>query len=139
MNTTKITKKTYFATIEAIVADAQANGVILPEGITYEGLNEFVAHEVELLNNKAAAAAKRAASKKATGDALREKIANVLTDEPQTINEIVVALGDPNVSPAMVTPRLSQLADLGQVVKEQVSVPGVDGGKSRKISAYRKA
>lgn len=137
MTTKKITKKTYFATLSALVADAQANGVELPEGVTYEGLTEFVDHEVELLDNKAAAAAKRAADKKVEGDALREKIAGVLTSEFQTINEIVAALGDTQISPAMVTPRLTQLVNLGQAEKEQKTIPGVDGGKSRKVSTYR--
>lgn len=137
MTIKKITKKTYYATIAALVADAQANDVELPEGVTYEGITEFVNHEVELLDNKAAAAAKRAAEKKVAGDALREKVVSVLTDELQTIPEIVAALGDANITAQMVTPRLTQLVDLGQAAKDQKTVGGVDGGKSRKVSAYR--
>ena len=139
--TKKITKKTYLATLTALVNDAENNGVELPEDVTYDGLREFVDHEVELLDKKAEAAAKRQAEKKIEGDALREKIASVLTDEFQTINEIVNAIGDPSVTAAMVTPRLSQLAKLDPpaAVKDQKSVAGVDGGKSRKVSVYRKA
>lgn len=139
MNTLKITKKTYLATIKALVADAEANNVELPEGVTYEGINEFVDHEVELLDNKAAAAAKRAAEKKIAGDALREKVASVLTDEFQTIPQIVAAIGDVNTTAQMITPRLTQLVDLGQAVKEQKTIAGVDGGKSRKVSSYKLA
>ena len=138
-NTKKITKRDSYNTIAAILDAAQDAGFGLPEGMSYEALGEFVAHEIELLDNKAAAAAKRAASKKEAGDALREKIAGVLTGENQTIAEIVASLGDPAVTPQMVTPRLTQLVDLGQAVKDSVSVPGVDGGKSRKVSAYRLA
>ena len=133
----KTTKKTYFQTVELLVNYAKEQGVGLPEGVTYDGLAEFVTHEVELLDNKAAAAAKRAADKKATGDALREKIAGILTGENQTIAEIVNAIGDANITAQMVTPRLTQLVDLGQAVRDQVTVAGTDGGKSRKISAYR--
>ena len=137
--TTKITKKMYLATIKAIVADAEANSVELPEGVTYEGINGFVDHELELLESKAAAAAERAAKKKVAGDALREKVASVLTDEFQTIPEIVAAIGDVNTTAQMITPRLTQLVDLGQAVKEQKTVAGVDGGKSRKVSSYKRA
>lgn len=139
MTTTKITKKMYLATIKAIVADAEANSVELPEGVTYEGINEFVDHEVELLENKAAAAAKRAAEKKVAGDNLREKILGVLTDEFQTIPEIVAALGDVNITAQMVTPRLTQLVDLEQAVKDQKSIAAVEGGKTRKVSVYKLA
>ena len=133
----KITKRDYFATIQQLASYAEGQGVGLPEGITYEGINEFVTHEVELLDNKAAAAAKRAADKKVEGDALREKILSVLTSELQSISDIVAALGDANITAQMVTPRLTQLKELGQVEKDQITVAGVDGGKSRKVSAYR--
>jgi hypothetical protein len=137
--TKKITKRDNYAVIAALLKVAEEQGFGLPEDMTYAGLNEFVAHEIELLDNKAAAAAKRAADKKVEGDALREKIYEVLTDENMTLAEIVAAMGDNNITPQSITPRLTQLLNLGQVVKDTVTVPGVDGGKSRKLSAYRKA
>lgn len=137
--TNKITKRDNYATLQAILKAAEEQGFGLPDGITYDSLNEFVAHEVELLDNKAAAAAKRAAEKKTAGDALREKVLSVLTDELQTIPAIVAAIGDVNVSAQMITPRLKQLVDLQLAEKDQISISGADGGKSRKAVAYRKA
>ena len=135
----KITKKSYLNTLTDLVEYAESNGVTLEGEMTCDGIKEFINHEVELLDNKAAAAAKRAAEKRVEGDALREKILSVLTDELQPISDIVAALGDANITAQMVTPRLTQLKDLGQIEKDQVTVAGVDGGKSRKVSAYKLA
>lgn len=138
----KPTKKANYSAILAILNAAQNEGITLDLGdITYESLREFVEHEVELLDNKAAAAAKRAAAKKVEGDALREKIYDVLTDEPMTIKDIVDALGDEDISAQMVTARLTQLAspEVNRVAKETVTVPAsAEGGKSKKLSAYRR-
>lgn len=141
MTTRKVTKKAQYNTILAILADAEANNVELPEGITYDGLNEFVSHEIELLDNKAAAAAKRAADKKTEGDELRGKVLSVLTGEYQTIPEIVAAVtaaGVADATPQKITSRLTQLANLGQATKDSISVPTADG-KTRKVSAYKVA
>ena len=138
----KPTKKANYSAILAILNAAESNGLELDgTEITYDSLRDFVEHEVELLDNKAAAAAKRAAAKKVEGDALREKIYDVLTDEPMTINEIVKALNDEDISAQMVTARLTQLAspEVNRVVKETVTVPvSGEGGKSKKLSAYRR-
>lgn len=138
----KPTKKANYAAIVAILNAAENNGLELDgTEITYDSLRDFVEHEIELLDNKAAAAAKRAAAKKVEGDALREKIYDVLTDEPMTINEIVKALDDEDISAQMVTARLTQLAspEVNRVAKETVTVPASsEGGKSKKLSAYRR-
>lgn len=144
MNATKkITKKDSYNAIAAILKAADNEGITLDmDGITYDSLIEFVEHEVELLDNKAVAAKARAAAKKAEGDALREKIYNVLTDDVQTIAEITNALGDPDVSTQMVTARLTQLCseDVNLAVKETVTVPATaEGGKAKKLSGYRRA
>lgn len=137
MNTPKITKRVSFETIIAVLDAAAEQGFGLPEGITFGSLKDTMAHEIELLDKKVEASAKRAAAKREAGDALREKILGLLTDEFQPISAIVAALGDPGVTPQMVTPRLTQLVELGMAEKEVQSVPGVDGGKSRRISVYR--
>lgn len=138
----KPTKKANYSAILSILDAAMDAGITLDLGeITYDSLHEFVDHEIELLDNKAAAAQKRAAAKKVEGDALRERIYEVLTDEPMTINEIVKILGDDDVSAQMVTARLTQLAspEVNRVAKETVTVPAsAEGGKSKKLSAYRR-
>lgn len=107
----KITKKDNFAAITAILSAAEADGYVLPEGITFAGLNDFVDHEVELLEKKAESAAARAAKKKVEGDALREKVLAALSyDKDMTLAEIVASLGDPAISTQMVTARLTSSA-----------------------------
>lgn len=139
---TRITKKDYYSTILDLVTLAEGNGFGLPEGMTYDGIAEFVNHEVELLEAKAASAAKRAAAKRAAGDELREMVLNTLSDtEFMTIDDIVAAIGNPDVTKNKVTARLTQLGEkgLGVVEKTQVTVePSIEGGKSRKVSAYKR-
>lgn len=136
----KPTKKENLNVIKNIITLADENGFELPEGFIFEDLVAFVDHELELLESKAAAAQKRAAAKKAEGDALREKIYDVLSETDfMTINEITAKLNDPDVSPQMVTSRLKPLSDLGRVEKEYRTVPATtEGGKSKKLSTYRK-
>lgn len=136
----KITKKAQYAAVLDILALAEDNGFELPEGIDFGMLSDFINHEIELLDKKAESAAKRAADKKVAGDALRDRIYGVLSDtEFKTIAEIVKELNDPDVSPQMVTARLTQLGSLNQIEKDSVTVPAAtDGGKARKVVAYRK-
>lgn len=139
----KPTKKANYSAIKSILDAAESAGISLEiEGISYESLAEFVEHEIELLDNKAAAAQKRAADKKVEGDALRERIYNVLSDsEFMTIPEIVKALNDEDISAQMVTARLTQLMapEVAKIEKEMVTVPAaIEGGKAKKLSAYRK-
>lgn len=138
----KISKKEKLLALKAVAQTAEGSGITLDMGdITYGTLYDFVDHEIELLENKAAAAQKRAASKKAEGDALREQIYNVLSDTDfMTTDEIVKALGDEDITAQMVTSRLTQLAseEVGKVEKTQVTISGKDGGRSRKLSAYRR-
>ena len=136
----KMTKKALFATVLDVLAFAEDNDFVLPEGIDFGMLSDFANHEIELLDKKAESAAKRAADKKVAGDALRDRIYGVLSDtEFKTISEIVKELGDPDVSAQMVTARLTQLGSLGQIEKDSVTVPAAgEGGKARKVVAYRK-
>ena len=134
--TKKITKKEQYNVLLDIVRFVDGN-YALPEGVTFEYLYGFVNHEIELLDNKAAAAQKRAAVKKEEGDALREEVYNVLSDTDfMTIDDIVAAVGNPNVTRNMVTSRLTQLGRLDRVEKDNVAA-GEDN-KGRKISAYRR-
>ena len=136
----KITKRTSFTTILDILTNAEETGYALPEDMTYQDLVDFINHEIELLDNKAAASAKRAKDKKAAGDMLRDRIHGILSDtEFKTLAEIVADLNDPDVSPQMVTSRLTQLKELNLVEKDSMTVPATgEGGKSRRVVAYRK-
>lgn len=135
--TKKITKKEQYNVLLGLIDYAETAGAAV-EGVTYDELRAFVNHEVELLDSKAAAAQKRAAAKKEEGDALREEVLNVLSDtEYMTIDQIVAALNNPDVTRNMVTSRLTQLGKIDAIEKDQVATE-TSGGKSRKVSAYRR-
>lgn len=141
MNTKKITKKEQYNTLLEILQAAEKH-IELDGEISYAMLRDFITHEIELLDNKAAAAQERAAKKKAEGDELREKVLNVLdTEDFMTPDAIVEVLGDPDVTRNMVISRLTQLGEKGtnQVEKTEISVPAsTEGGKNRKAVAYRR-
>lgn len=138
-NSKKITKRENLGTLLDIVDKIEAEGIVFEnEDMTCDTLREFINHEIELLDNKAAAAAKRAQAKREEGDALRAHILDVMsTEDFMTIKEIVKAIGDEDVSDQMVTARLSQAFKAGLVEKESVPVETANG-KTVKRSAYRK-
>ena len=134
----KPTKKANYNAILSILSAAEGEGLVLESTeITYDSLREFIEHEVELLDNKAAAAAKRAQAKRDEGDALRARILEVMsTEDFMTIPEIVKAIGDEDVSAQMVTARLTQCVKADLAEKDSVSVEVA--GKTKKLSGYRK-
>lgn len=122
MAETKITKKDWYAKIRTIIEDSDDE--------QKDSVLEFVDHEIELLESKATKQAERAASKKADGDELRAAVYAVLTDEPQTIDDIAFQVTEEGVTKAMVTARLTQLVKTGTAVKDIVKVDG------RKLTTY---
>ena len=120
----KVTKRENFEAIIAVLNDAGR-----------EDLAKVVAHEIELLDNKAAKAKAKAAEKKTEGDALTVAVAAVLTDEFCTIADVTAKVEfDGEVSTAKVQYRLNQLVNNGKAVKEQVTVG--EGDSKRKLMAY---
>ena len=81
---------------------------------------EVVQSLIDQIDKRAEKARERAAAKKVAGDDLRERIHDVLGDTPRTIPEILAALGDEDLTPSKITPRLTQLIKLGCVGKEKV-------------------
>ena len=100
-------------------------------------LANVIAHEIELLDNKAAKAKAKAAEKKVEGDALRDVVEALLTDELQTIADVAAQIDDANVSAAKVQYRLNALVGAGIASKEQVTVG--EGDAKRKLMAYKRA
>lgn len=137
-NSKKITKRENLGTLLDIVDKIEAEGIVFEnEEMTCDTLREFINHEIELLDNKAAAAAKRAQAKREEGDALRAHILDAMsTEDFMTIKEIVKAIGDEDVSDQMVTARLTQAVRADLVEKEVKSVEV--NGKTKKLSCYRK-
>ena len=98
-------------------------------------LADVIAHEIELLDAKSSKAKATAAKKKAEGDALRDAVQAVLTDEFQTIADITAKVEGEDVSTAKVQYRLNALVGAGIAAKEQVTIG--EGESRRKLMAYR--
>lgn len=100
-------------------------------------LADVIAHEIELLDNKAAKAKETAAKKKVDGDALRDAVQAVLTADLQTIADITAQIEGDDVSTSKVQYRLNALVANGVATKEQVTVG--EGDSKRKLMAYKLA
>lgn len=124
----KITKRENFKAIITVLNEAGR-----------EDLAKVIEHEIELLDAKSSKAKATAAKKKAEGDALRDAVQAVLTDELQTIKEITekVEFEGFDGSQAKVQYRLNALVNAEIAVKEQVSVG--EGEAKRKLMAYKLA
>ena len=125
--TKKITKRDNFTAIFEILTEAG-----------HTDLAEVITHEIELLDKKAAKAKETAANKKAEADALTDAVAEVLTDEFQTIADITAQIEGDEVTVHKVTNRLTRLVNAGTAVKDQMAVPTADG-KTRKVMGYKLA
>ena len=99
----------------------------------------FCDKEIASLDSKAAKAKERAAAKKAEADVLMDQVKDALTGEFQTIADIAAAVAEVNADATVskVTYRLTKLVEAGDAEKTDVSVSGVDGGKARKVKAFR--
>lgn len=99
----------------------------------------FCDKEIASLDAKAVKAKERAAAKKAEADVLMGQVEDALTGEFQTIADIAAAVGAVNADATVsrVTYRLTKLVEIGVAEKTDVTVPGIDGGKNRKVKAFR--
>jgi hypothetical protein len=124
----KITKKEMFAAIRGMVENVEVVGDIPADEVL-----AFIDKQVEQIDKKAASAKAKAAEKKVEGDALRDAVAAVLTDEYQTIDAITTQVEVEDVTKSKVTARLTQLVAAEIAEKAQVK----EEGTNRKIMAYR--
>lgn len=124
-NTPKVTAEENFKILRSII-----------ENTTDKRKDEMIAfidHNLEKIAEKREKSKERNEAKKAQGDELRQRVFDVLTTEYQTREQITMALGDPEITPAMVTPRLSQLINLGKAYK---TTSRIDNTQSRVV--YRR-
>ena len=121
----KITKTEYFGMIKEAISGAEVENK--------QEILDFIDAQVALIASKAEKAKARAAEKKTEGDALRETVQSVLTDELQTVDEIFSQVEGEDLTKAKIVARLTQLVKAEIAVKEQVKVD------SKKVMAYRLA
>ena len=126
----KMTKRDVLTAIAALVS-ADANITVNEVVVTGEDIIDYVNKTIEQLDNKATKARERAAEKKVEGDELRNAVAAVLTNDLQTIDQIVSLVDVEDVTKSKVTARLTALVKAGTAMKEQIKTE--DG---RKVMAY---
>ena len=132
---TKITKRDMFMAVRE-AAEAEAIS-FSNEELTFDALIEWCDKEIASLDRKAETAKVKAAEKKAAGDALRERVYEVLGSEPMTIAEVTEAIGDEEVSTNKVAYRLNALVELGMAEKNDAKVSGSDG-KTRVVKVFNR-
>jgi hypothetical protein len=132
---TKITKRDMFMAVRE-AAEAEAIS-FSNEELTFDALIEWCDKEIASLDRKAETAKTKAAEKKAAGDALRERVYEVLDSEPMTIAEVTEAIGDEEVSTNKVAYRLNALVELNMAEKNDAKVTGSDG-KTRVVKVFNR-
>ena len=118
----KITKREMYEAISAAMETGNCK-------FDAQTVQDFCAKQIELLDKRAAKIKGRKAQ---AVDALIEVVKDALTETPQTIAEIVNAIGDEEVTPSKIVYRLTQLVKSGEAVKQEVK----EGSKGRKVVAY---
>ena len=124
----KMTKREMFAEVITLAEDAERADIVA-----------FCEKEIASLDAKAAKAKERAAAKKAEADTLKDLIVSVLTDEFATIADITakVAETDADATVGKVTNRLTKLVADGVAERTELSIPGKEGTKTRKVKGFR--
>ena len=134
MEKTNVTKRVVLTAIAEYVANHGDFEVTVDDVVvTADDVDAYVTTTIEKIDKKNAKAAELNAQKKAEGDALRATIAGLLTDEPQTIADIMAQIDDPEITPAKVVSRLTQLCKAEAAFKTDVKVD------KRTVKAYSNA
>lgn len=123
MENVKLTKKDYYGMIREIVVESDIENK--------DELVAFVDKQVEAIDSRAAKAKERAASKKVEGDALRNQVEGLLTNEYQTAEEILAQAQGADLTKGKITARLTQLVKAGVAEKGTIKV------EDRKVMGYR--
>lgn len=124
-NTTKRTEMEQLQILKSIVENS--------ENEARNELIESLEKKMAALDRRKAAAKARAEQKKAESDALTDKIFACMTDEAQTVENILESLDVEDVTRNKITSRLGKLIKAGLVTKQIVKIDG-----NRKM-AYCKA
>lgn len=113
----KITKA---KVLEAIIALANGEEIEIDKA----EIVKYAETTIAQLAAKNAKAKERAAEKRASADELKDVIASVLTDEYQTVDQIVEQIEGDGVTNAKVVARLGALIKAGVAHKADVKVEG---------------
>lgn len=138
---TKFTKRANYEDLLTLIVDAFNANLITEEEDAR--LAEFLTHEIEQLDKRAASAKKYAKKNSKATDELADAIMGALTAENQTIPEIVDAVkaadAESTITPQKATYRLTKLVEAGAVIRETVSVKNEGEKGSRRVNVYKLA
>lgn len=98
-------------------------------------LCEFAEKKLAQLDKRNASAQRRAAVKRAEGNAITEDIFGILSAERMTREQVAQAYGS-ELSVAKVGSRLNQLVEAGRVQKETIKVANAEGKMVNKVAYF---
>lgn len=133
----KITKREMFEALKGLADSGALHMQDFNEAISDAAVSDFCANEIDLLDKKAAKAKERAATRKAEGDELMEAVAEALSEDFESIAAIAARIQGDDVTVAKVQYRLRKLAESGRAEKSEITIPGSEGSKSRKVVGYK--
>ena len=120
----KMTKKEMFGLLLGLLETAEV--------AERDELKNFVAHEIEMIENKAEKA--KTYKRKKTADVLKEQIYTKLDVlEFRTIHDIVSDFDNADITAAKVSARLTSLVKEGLAIKEEIKI------ENRKLMGYKLA
>ena len=125
---TKITKKDNYNSIIKVLSSLDAD---------YSDLIDFCEAQIAQLDKKAAKAKDAAAKKKDETDTLCDAIVAVLTDELTSIPDITEKVEGEDITLGKVQYRLNKLVGLGLAEKGDITIPGSEGVKTRKVVGFK--
>ena len=128
----KITKKEAF---NAVINMVNENEIKMVGDVPAETVVETLTKAIEQLDKKAAKAAETRAKKAAESDELVETIFNLITDEPQTGDDITAKIDIEGITVAKVRARLTKLVTNERIAKVPIKVTNEEG-KTLKKMAY---
>lgn len=128
----KITKKEVF---NAVINMVNENEIKMVGDVPAEAVVETLTKAIEQLDKKAAKAAETRAKKAAKSDELVETIFNLITDEPQTGDDITAKIDIEGITVAKVRARLTKLVTNERIAKVPIKVTNEEG-KTLKKMAY---
>ena len=98
-------------------------------------LCDFAEKKLAQLDKRNASAQRRAAAKRAEGNAITEDIFGILSAERMTREQVAQAYGS-ELSVAKVGSRLNQLVEAGRVQKETIKVVNAEGKMTNKVAYF---
>lgn len=124
---------------EPRVTEREILNMMIDGTIDPETMAEYATKKLAQIDKRNESAKKRAAKKRAEGDALTEEIYNVLSEDPMSRQDVLEVLQEtyPDLTVGKVSYRLVQLAKEGRIIKQEATIAG-DNAKNRRVAIYTK-